>query len=64
MKKGLHFNAAQTRYPEQNLFKHIAKLTKNDAKRAKTNRKLNLYRLSENTKANLSPEISVEVYRL
>lgn len=52
MNKGLHFNAAQQiRYPGRNLFKHIAKLTKNDAKRAKTKGKLNLYTLSENTKA-------------
>ena len=38
--------------------------SKNDAKRAKTKGKQNLYRISKNTKANLAPEISVDFYSL
>lgn len=35
---------------------------KNYLKRAKTKGKQDLYRISENTKANFSPEISVKAY--
>lgn len=52
MNKGLPFNAAQqTRQPEQNLFKGIAKLAKKCPKRAQTKEKQGLYRISEHTKA-------------
>lgn len=57
MNKGLLFNAAQqTGYPEQNLFKCIAKLAKNDLKRAKMKRKQDIYRVSGHTKASFFPD--------